>query len=90
MERSLREKFFKALVAAQQHRGEKSRWVSDTELEWMVFEREVMFNFVNDERAALGKKPVTMDEIKRVEACASGHVDYTRKFSLYCSELVNK
>ena len=85
----MREKFLKALEEAQTQRPNKQRWVSDTELEWMVFERETMLNLVNSERAALGKPPVTMAEIKEADNQSAGHTDYTRKVSLYCSELVN-
>ena len=30
-----------------------------------------------------------LEEIKKAERQATGHIDYTRKFSLYCSWLVS-
>ena len=85
----LHQKFFEALDNAQTQRPVKGGWVSDSELEWMVFERETMFDLVNSERAIIGKQPVGLEEIKKAERQATGHIDYTRKFSLYCSWLVS-
>ena len=35
----------------------------------------------------IGQPSVTVREVLRVERGASGHVDYQRKFALYCAEL---
>ncbi len=58
------------------------------DLGWIAYERGVMFAAVQEERAKLGKAPVPLTEIERVERLACGHSDYTRKFALGCAELV--
>lgn len=58
------------------------------EVEWVIKEREFMLSTVNSERASRGKPPVTMESIRRVETMSCGHFDYSRKFSIYCAELV--
>jgi len=54
----------------------------------MVFERETMLNLINSERKSIGKNPIDMNKVIKVENQAVGHFDYSRKFALYCSELV--
>lgn len=54
---------------------------------WAVFEVQGMHTEVNRFRAGVGQPEVSMDDIWRVEGSARGHVDYSRKFSLYCTEL---
>lgn len=61
-----------------------------TEPAWVVFEREQMHEAVTKERAKLGKGPIPLKEIERVEQLAVGHTDYADKFALYCAELVLK
>jgi hypothetical protein len=77
--------FQKTLAEAQELREVKSGWVSENELEWMVYELEVMLKITNEERAKRDKAPITMKDIQMVERWASGHVDYTHKFALYCA-----
>lgn len=55
---------------------------------WILYEREQMKAAVNAERAKLGKGEVDPKKLLRVEHAAMGHVDYQRKFVLYCTELV--
>jgi hypothetical protein len=55
---------------------------------WILAERLRMLEAVNEERARLGKDPVALSAIERVERCAAGHHDYVHKFALYCTELV--
>ena len=55
--------------------------------EWVLFERQKMFNAVNYERASHGFGPVEQKEIFRVEQMACGHTDYAHKYALYCTEL---
>lgn len=56
---------------------------------WNIFEMLEMHQEVNRLRVAATKPPdVTWDDISRVEQMASGHVDYTTKFALYCEDLV--
>lgn len=77
--------FLRVLNDAQKHRPEKSKRVGD-ELEWMIYEREVMLRVVNAVR--LQKKPqTTIEEVHRVEEMAVGHIDYSQKFALYCAQL---
>jgi uncharacterized protein YkuJ len=59
-----------------------------TEPAWVAYEREMMHEAVTKERAKLGKGPIALKKIERVERMALGHVDYSAKFSLYCAELV--
>lgn len=79
-------KFDSALTEAQKFRSEKSKWI-DNEIEWMIYERNVMFELVNQERKLHGLEPVKIEDVLRVENCAAGHSDYTRKFALYCAEM---
>lgn len=92
---ALHDKMLKVLVAAQDHRKERGDMVPSNnprekypEIGWVVYERQVMFDAVNEERKSRGLEPVGMEEVVRVETTATGHVDYTRKFALYCAELV--
>jgi hypothetical protein len=59
-------------------------------LEWIQFERLMMLATVNAFRADRGLPLRTLTDIERAEQMASGHIDYTKKFALYCSELVTK
>ncbi|MCK9463047.1 MAG: hypothetical protein M0R80_25775 [Proteobacteria bacterium] len=86
------ELFRKTLIKAQEQREKKKGWVDDPMSndqvpEWIVFERQTMFDLTNKERVLNGLPPVTMKEILRVENCASGHIDYTNKYALYCLEI---
>jgi hypothetical protein len=77
----LHDKFLQSLATAQKQRGERD--------DWMLFERQTMLDAVNAERAARSRPPVSMAEIERADRLASGHSDYSRKFALYCAELVD-
>lgn len=77
------------LLEASLERPNKKRWIGN-ELEWVIYEREVMLKAVNTERARLKRKPITIINIKRVEQQAFGYSDYSSKFALYCAELVNE
>ena len=46
-------KFDSALTDAQKFRSEKSKWIGN-EIEWMIYERNVMFEMVNQERKLHG------------------------------------
>lgn len=72
--------------SAASQRKRRTEWVNG-ELAWVTYEREQMHKAVNEERAKLGLDPIGIEEVRRVETCASGHTDYWRKFTLYCSEL---
>lgn len=58
--------------------------------DWLAHEQNAMLWAVNKERGLLGKPPVGLRAIQRVEQQAIGHVDYSSKFALYCAELVLK
>lgn len=91
---ALHDKMLKVLVVAQDHRKERQDMVPSNnprekypEIGWVVYERQVMFDAVNTERTNRGLEPIGIEEVARVETTATGHVDYTRKFALYCAEL---
>jgi hypothetical protein len=82
------------LTQAQTERNSRDKWVESNnplekhpELGWVVYERQVMFNAVNVERAANGLNPIAMKELVMAETMTTGHSDYTSKFALYCAEL---
>ena len=81
----LAEIFHKTLIEAQELRPQKSKWVGE-ELEWVLYERQVMLDAVNAARFNLGLPPLT--NVDKAERGAMGHCDYTWKFALYCAELV--
>jgi len=54
---------------------------------WIEDERQLMFEIVNERREQLGKTPIPLADVERVERTAVGHTDYIHKFALYCSEL---
>jgi len=81
---ALSDRFHKILVEAQKLRPEKSQWLNG-ELEWVIYERQVMLEAVNTARFNRGLSPLT--NVDSAERCAVGHIDYTRKFALYCAEL---
>jgi len=84
----------KVFDEACEQRDKRQEWVKDpydnglSTLGWVLFERDQMFDAVTRERALLGKGPIPMKEVVRVENCAKGHIDYARKYCLYCTELV--
>ena len=55
--------------------------------EWQVFERDTMFTEVNKWRKERGFDAINMQQLLKVEQFAVGHVDYARKFALYCAKL---
>lgn len=79
---------YDSLVAAQSHRNDFPG------IEWIDYERLTMLACVNmarevEDRLSENKRPkLTLEDIEKVEQQARGHFDYTKKFALYCSELV--
>lgn len=57
---------------------------------WIAAERKVMHQTVNELRSKRNRQPVAIAEIEKAERLAVGHVDYVRKFALYCAEIVFK
>ncbi len=88
----LRDHFLTLLVKAQGERSRRDDMVPGPdgwkEPGWIVYERQVMFDEVNRLRGTRGRAPVTLKDVMKVEGCASGHVDYSRKYALYCAEIV--
>jgi len=88
----LADAFFMGLEEQCKLRKERKGYAHDengkSELEWITREREFMLQQVNIERARLFKPAKMMADIRRVEIMAQGHIDYTRKFAIYCAELV--
>jgi len=78
--------FLRVLNDAQKHRPEKSKRVGD-ELEWVIYEREVMLQAINAVRLQRKRPRITVEELHRVEETAVGHTDYSQKFALYCAQL---
>ena len=64
-------------------KGEEKNWLCQTSDEDKNFPRYVMrmIREVNDYMPA-----PCLDKIKSNEMCAMGHVDYLKKFALYCTE----
>jgi hypothetical protein len=85
----LRDRFLTILGEAQKHRDELTQWVEGSPA-WVLYERTRMLEAVNAVRLARGKPFVTEEDVLRVENQAFGHVDYSRKFSLYCAKLALK
>lgn len=56
------------------------------------FEREnyAIWRATCEERAKLGKGPVSVDEVDRCIKSATGHIDFSMKMAYYCEELVLK
>lgn len=57
--------------------------------DWRMYEKMVMWKMVNMMRQSHDRPFLPFSVIERVEQMAAGHSDYTKKFSLYCSELVD-
>lgn len=84
---------FKVLITqTAKERNKRPEMVKDNtgwhEPAWVLHEREVMCREVNRQREGRGRPPITVEDVAKVERCASGHVDYISKFALYCAEIV--
>ena len=82
----LKDQFLDILNEAQKLRPQKSKYIGN-ELEWIIYERNVMLNTVNTVRLQNDLLPVSIYDIKCIEKHAIGHIDYSSKFALYCAEL---
>lgn len=82
----------KVLKEAQQQRSYMPLHLKDGQWQpyWHDFEKMVMWKEVNRCRMSMGLEPVEFHRIARAEQMASGHVDYTSKFALYCAELIDR
>lgn len=86
---ALQQEMYRTLTQAQAERHLREELV-DGELGWIRYERETMHAAVNQARSDRGLPPVPIEAVDRVEQQATGHSDYTKKFALYCAELVLK
>jgi len=78
------------LVAAAPQRRDPGAWDPDPatgEAAWIVRERHLLRDAVNQHRAARGLDPVSDEDIRPLESQAEGHSDYAHKFALYCANL---
>lgn len=80
------ESLYNRLCAEQKLRDQHS--TSEDPCAWILKEREAMWTEVNKHRNEMGKEALSLEDVERVEQMAVGHFDYTQKFSLYCTELV--
>ena len=55
-----------------------------------IREDYIIWRTVNDERAKLGKGPVSVDAVCLCIHSAMGRIDFSSKMALYCEELVLK
>lgn len=55
--------------------------------DWMEYELLTMLRNVNRVLAHKGQPLATKEEVSRHEQAAAGHIDYTKKFALYCAEM---
>lgn len=87
----------KVLVAEQalrnERRGTKASSVDSLgrdiyTLEWIAAEHNAMLRAVDELRAARGLPQIDRMFVARAEQMAAGHVDYTKKYALYCADLV--
>ncbi len=80
--------FTDILKEAQKLRPQKQKWIGVKgydELEWVIYERDVMLKAVNTARYYRGFPPIT--DVNMAEQSAFGHIDYMHKFALNCAEL---
>lgn len=83
------ETFHTALVVAQRERDYMP--IHDlSEPYWNTYEMLVMWSLVNRMRDGHERPLLPFSAIQAAEQIASGHIDYTKKFALYCAELVDK
>ena len=59
-----------------------------SELRWVLHERAQMLRHVNKAREGVGRAPVSEAAVRSAERQAEGHSDYTRKWALYCADLI--
>jgi hypothetical protein len=67
--------------------NQQARRDSYSDLTWIQDESDRMLRETNDWRRLLGKRPVAIEAIAKVETWACGHTDYSSKFALYCAEV---
>ena len=84
------ERLHETLVNAQAFRGLlNERPLEDGKPAWVAVERGAMHAAVNRLRDRVGLPGVDPELVERAESMAAGHVDYTKKYALYCADLVH-
>ena len=84
--RTVESHLFKLLTAEQEKRNDRKGQI-DGETEWIVLERRLMIDTVQQMRKEENLEPAPVEEILRAETEACGHSDYTKKFARYCAEI---
>lgn len=79
----LRNHLLDVLSAAQSKFREKCEYP-----EWIQKEHEEMLTEVNIQLATRCRKPITLEDLVKIEQNALGHSDYSSKFSLYLAEVI--
>lgn len=77
-------RLYLALKDEARHRSERS--LDD----WIRLERERMWKEARDYAMMYSLPAPTIDEIKKAESSACGHVDYAEKFAHYVAALLSK
>ena len=57
-------------------------------IDFPELERKALHEEVNRQRSEIGKHPVPLSDVESVETYAMGHFDYSQKFTLYCTEMI--
>jgi hypothetical protein len=86
----IRDILLDVLIKEQERRADNDEILENYEIAWQRDERDTMYQAVNLLREKLGKRALELHDIMQVESTASGHIDYSSKFALYCAELVCK
>lgn len=85
-----RDAFLARFSEASSHREERWNEVSGPygpEPAWVGWEARQMLELVNELRAEDGLEPSTLEQVRRIEQSACGHVDYVDKYALRCAFL---
>lgn len=89
--RGLTDLMYEYLTAAMTLRRECDHFVDGPdghpECAWVRFERDVLHEVVNRERARRGLDPAPLEDVLYWERQANGHSDYARKFAFGCAQL---
>lgn len=90
--KDLSDRLHDVLSSAMCERANRDEWVpvglTETELAWVLYERQVMVEEVNRLRANRGLTAIDQADVERVERMAVGHSDYSRQFAFGCARLV--
>ena len=83
------DKFYRVLTWVQKDREFLPMEFAGTDVNpyWNTYEILVMQREVNSTRKTNNMPLVNYSDVRQLELQASGHVDYTKKFALYCAEL---